>query len=153
MLLANKFGRHVGLGVSTGGRVLRELRQRLRGAGKLTAADHAILKEENGLMLWYNHKATHGWDVLQGMEKNIFDFAGNILAMLFTNAVTESELSIQSAMVGGKGGKGGNMIMRNRHNLGAIRAAPSALDYARAGQAISWDTNMLFGGPPATKHG
>jgi len=151
--IANKFGRQFGLSGTKGGRALRELRHRLRGPEKLTADDHDILKQQGGLMRWYNHKATHGWTVTQGVEKDMFVFAGNILALLFTNAITESELSIQNALTGGKGGKGGNMSLSNRHNLGTLRAAPSALDHARAGQPISWERNMLFDKPPPTKHG
>ena len=117
---------------------------RLTHQDKLRAEDHAVLRED-GVLGWYNYKSKSGaWDVAsEGWPKKIFVFAANVFAILFSNAVTESELSFQHAYVGGKGGKRGNMGSHNRRNLGILRSAPNAEDHARQGLQPQFGDDML----------
>jgi hypothetical protein len=148
--LANMHGEGFGLAEGAGGLALQELAHRLRNDEVLQPADYKILKGKNGLMDWYNAKAEGPWDVVSnGAERNMFVFASKILCILFTNAVTESELSIQNALVGGKGGKRGNLSVENRRNLACMRSGGNAVDYATAGVPLSFDENLLMGAPPA----
>jgi hypothetical protein len=68
-----------------------------------------------------------------------------------SNAVTESELSIQNALVGGKGGKGGRLKMDNRRNMGLLRSAPPPSHYAREDVPIQFNDQMLLGGAAQKK--
>ena len=135
--LANEFAVHLGLPANTGGRMLQDLRQRLR-VQKLDALDHSVLKE--GLVEWYNHKADHGWNG----DSSLYDFVGGVLAILFSNGVTESELSMQGNLSGGKGGKAGNLGVTNRRNLGLLRGAPNAVALAHANRSVRFEGNVLL---------